>query len=199
MLYLIFKTFFLYLLKILSRMEVIGAENIPTSGPVILVSNHISNWDPLVVGSASPRQVRFIAKEELFKIPVIKQLLKAWGAMPVKRGRGDREVIAKSLEVLREQNVLGIFIEGKRNKGNREQMLKPQPGAAMLALKSNAPVVPMLVTNTHHIYRLGKVRVYIGKALQFHPEPERDKKELYAETSQRIVGAIESLRQQSRA
>lgn len=194
MLYTIFRGFFFYLLKVLSRMEVHGVDHLPKTGPVLLVSNHISNWDPLVVGSAANRRVSFIAKEELFKIPLVNYLLKAWGVVSVKRGRGDREAISKSLELLREQNVIGIFIEGHRNKIDPDHMLKPQPGAAMLALKSGAPVVPMLVTNTHHIYRFGKVRVFIGAPLQFQMDPERDKKKLYNEVSQRIIDAIESLR-----
>lgn len=194
MLYWIFRNLFLYFFKIVNRIEVHGSENVPAAGPVILASNHISNWDPMVVGSSVRRKVNFIAKEELFKIPLIGLLLKAWGAMPVKRGRGDREAISKSLEILRSDQVLGIFIEGRRNKSNPEQMGKPQPGAAMLAVKTGAPVVPMLVKNTRRIPCFAKVRVFIGKPLAFNDGPERDRKEAYQDISQKIVAAIEAMR-----
>ena len=176
-------------------MEVKGHENIPASGPVIVVSNHISNWDPMVVGSSIKRQVNFIAKEELFKIPVVGWLLKAWGVTPVKRGRGDREAISKSLKFLRDQRVIGIFIEGTRNKQDPNRMQKPQPGAAMLALKSGATVIPVVVVNTRKIFRsFTKVKVRIGKPLYFTEQPEVDKKELYIQVSKQIAEAIEQLR-----
>ncbi len=194
MLYKIFRFLFYCILKIVSRLTIYGVENIPSSGPVILVSNHISNWDPMIVGISANRQVHFIAKEELFKFPPLRYLMLAWGALPVKRGRGDREVISKSLEVLKDQKILGIFIEGTRNKVDPNRMQKPQPGAAMLTLKSGAVVVPMLVTNSNRISRLSKVEVFIGKPITFTTDPGQDKKELYSEISQTIVNAIESLR-----
>jgi 1-acyl-sn-glycerol-3-phosphate acyltransferase len=193
-LYSIFRFIFLCIFKLFNRMEVRGAENLPETGPVVLVSNHISNWDPMVVGSSVHRKVHFIAKEELFKAPLIGLLIKAWGAMPVKRGRGDREAISKSLEVLREQKVLGIFIEGTRNKTNPDRMQKPQPGAAMLAIKSGAPVVPMVVKNTRFVFRFAKIKVAIGEPIFFTDDARQERKELYHYVSQRIVTEIEKLR-----
>lgn len=186
---------FFLLFKVFQGFQIFHQEKIPSSGPVILASNHISNWDPMVVGSASLRQVRFIAKEELFKIPVVGSMLKAWGAFKVKRGRGDREAIGKSLEVLSNNEVLGIFIEGRRNTKNPEKMIKPQSGAAMLAVKSGAPVIPTLVINSNKLFRsFRRVKVIFGDPIVFKEEPGLDKKDLYLKISNQLVDEINKLR-----
>lgn len=195
MLYHICKYFFLFLLKIMNCYSVIGRENIPTSGAVILVSNHSSYLDPMVLGAGVSRMVYFIAKDELFRTPVIGFFVKQWGALRVKRGRGDREAITKSLEILNQGQVLGIFIEGTRNLQSTEQMLKPQPGTAMLAIKSGAPVVPVALINANKaFYTLKKVQVIFGKPIYFKEEPEVDKKERYAKIGNQIVEQITQLK-----
>lgn len=197
MLYNIFKFIFSVILKILGRYQVFGEESFPSSGPAIVVSNHISNWDPLMVGVAMPRQVNFIAKSELSKIPLVGFLLKKWGVVPIKRGHSDREALSKSLELLKNGKVMGIFIEGKRNLGNPEIMIKPQPGAAMLALKSEVPVVPVAVINTNRILRSFKrIKVFIGKPLLFTSKEELeglDRKEQYSQISKELIMTIEDL------
>ena len=139
MIYKIFRAFFFSIFKIFNWFQIKNQEQLPTDGPVIVACNHISNWDPMVLGSAVPRIVNFVAKIELFKTPVVGFFMKVWGAIPIKRGRGDREAITRSLEVLESGRVLGIFIEGRRNKGKPDQMLPPQVGVAMLALKAALP------------------------------------------------------------
>lgn len=198
MLYKIFKLLFTITIKILGRYQVIGLQNIPDSGPVLVVSNHISNWDPIMLGVAIPRQVGFLAKEELFNIPIVGFLLKAWGMIPIKRGRVGREALAKPLELLKNGKVVGIFIEGTRNLKNPNTMLKPQPGAAMLALKSEAPVVPVAVINTNQVLRSFKrLKVIIGKPMFFSSKDELDglkKKEQYSQISKEITLAIQDLK-----
>ncbi|HBF39294.1 MAG TPA: 1-acyl-sn-glycerol-3-phosphate acyltransferase [Firmicutes bacterium] len=194
-LYSIFKILFRGLLKLFSGLTVTGKENIPENGPALIVANHISNWDPMVLGSDLKRQVKFIAKEELIKIPLIGLLIKAWGVVPIKRGRGDREAISKSLEILKNQHLMGIFIEGRRNTVHPEQMLKPQHGAAMLALKTGVPVIPAAIINSNKIFRSFKrVRVIIGAPIKFTEEAGVDKKELYEQISNQLVQEIMKLK-----
>lgn len=194
MLYWIFRALFIGFFKITGRFQVIGHANIPTEGPVILVSNHVSNFDPLVLGCAVKRKVHFIAKEELFHVPVIGLLIAAWGAIRVKRGgRGDREAITRSLEVLQQNQVFGIFIEGFRNKTNPDQMAKPHPGAAMLAVNSGATIIPVALVNTDKLF--AKMQVVIGSPLVLGPFAESTpKKDLYLQISQAMTTAIMNLK-----
>jgi 1-acyl-sn-glycerol-3-phosphate acyltransferase len=194
-LYTIFKLLFRGFLKLFAGLKATGKENIPQSGPALIVANHISNWDPMVLGGDLKRQVKFIAKEELIKIPLIGLLIKSWGVVPIKRGRGDREAIGKSLEILEDQHLMGIFIEGRRNTVHPEQMLKPQHGAAMLALKTGVPVIPAVIINSNRIFRSFKrVRVVFGTPIHFTEEPGVDKKDLYEQISNRIVQEIMKLK-----
>jgi 1-acyl-sn-glycerol-3-phosphate acyltransferase len=192
MLYRVFKNLFKLFFMILGRLEVIGQENIPATGPVIVAANHVSNWDPLVLGGALDRKVHFIAKEELFNAPLIGSLMRGWGMIRVKRGRGDREAIAKSLEVLGQDQMLGIFIEGSRNRENSEQMQPPQSGTAMLAVRSGAPVVPVALVNTKRLFQ--KMQVIIGPPLTFEDIAEITKKGQYQRIGARITTAILSLK-----
>ncbi len=197
MLYTIFKFIFSLILKILGRYQVIGINNFPSSGPAIVVSNHISNWDPLMVGVAMPQPINFIAKSELSRIPLVGFLMKKWGVVSIKRGHSDREALSKSLELLKDGKVIGIFIEGKRNLGNPEIMIKPQPGAAMLALKSEVPIVPVAVINTNRILRSFKrIKVIIGKPILFSHKTDLEgleRKEQYSQVSQELIMTIQDL------
>lgn len=152
-----------FVLLLLRRWKVEGAENLPPTGGVLVVSNHASYWDPVVVGCALRRQVHFMAKADLFKIPLLGYVIRALGAFPVQRGSGDRQAIRRALELLEEGKVVGIFPEGTRSKTGA--LLDPHRGAAMLALRAKVPVLPMALLNTPGLCR--RVRVRIGKPLQF--------------------------------
>jgi 1-acyl-sn-glycerol-3-phosphate acyltransferase len=194
--YRFFRRFFIILLRVFNRFQVIGAGNVPRTGPVILVANHVSYWDPFVMGAASPRIITYLAKEVLFKIPIIGFFIKEWGAVPVKRGRTDRESVQRYLDLLKQGHALGIFIEGTRNRKNPAQMLPPKSGPAMLALRSNAPVIPMALINTKKIIRgFGKVKVIIGPPLKLNYDPKLDKKEIYRQIGAQITATIIELKQ----
>lgn len=133
------------------RIRVEGSENVPSTGGVILCANHISGHDPPLLGMLSPRNVRFMAKEELFKIPVLGWFLgQGGGAFPVKRGTADRASLKRSLEVLQEGEVFGIFPEGTRNRTGTMGPL--ESGTAYLALKSGATVVPVGFSSTYKLF-----------------------------------------------
>ncbi len=155
------------LFKIFLRLEVHGAENIPKTGPLVIASNHLSLLDPPVIGVAAPRKVHFMAKQELF-VPVLGYIYKTLGAFPVKRGGADRAAIKHGIEILQSGKVLAIFPEGTRSKTG--SLGKLEPGALMMAGKSNAVIVPTAISGTD-IKRCGrlwpKVTVRFGKPVPF--------------------------------
>lgn len=142
-----------YWLFTLLGMKREGLENLPRSGPILVVANHIGNWDPLILAFALPRPLCYMAKAELFKYPLLKQLLPMVYVFPVKRGAVDRQAIVTALKVLKQGKALGIFPEGHRvlNEGPVEV----KPGAALLALKVGCPIVPAACIGTNRIIPTG--------------------------------------------
>lgn len=192
MLYTVFKKIFYLLFRIFNRYTVIGSENFPKSGPVIFVGNHASYWDPMAMGCAIQRQVRFIGKEIIFKIPVVGFFVRAWGGIPLKQERINRTALETAFKILKNGEVFGIFIEGTRNLKNPKKLLKPHPGAAMLAIRSGAPVVPVTLINTRKIlWSFQRVIVVIGAPLYFHPGLSVERRMLYAGISAEIIRQIE--------
>lgn len=142
-----------------ARWKVEGVENVPPSGPVIIAANHVSNWDPVVVGAAAPRTVCFMAKEEMFENQVLAKFFTAIHAFPVKRGSPDRKAIRRALELLAEGQVVGMFPEGTRSKTG--ELMKPQPGVAMIALKARARVVPAACIGTRGLVPCGWKKPFV--------------------------------------
>ena len=143
--------------------EIIGKENFPTDGGVLLCSNHISALDPPTVGIAAPRQVHFMAKEELFSAPVLGKILPHINAFPVKRGMSDREALRKGLGVLKEGKVLGLFPEGTRSETG--ELGKGLAGAGFFALRSKAQIVPCAVIGPYKPFK--RLKVVFGKPIEF--------------------------------
>lgn len=130
-----------------------GLHNLPIKGPVIIAANHVSAWDPIVIAVVTPRPIHFMAKAEFFK-----QAWMAWffykiNAFPVHRRAGDRNALRHSMAILERQEVLGIFPEGFRNRTGEE--IKAQTGAAMIAVKTGAPIVPVACVGTGRFIPLG--------------------------------------------
>lgn len=170
MLYRFAKVICSLILIVLRRWDVRGRENFPMHQGVLLTSNHISYWDPVVVGCAIPREIHFMAKAELFAIPVLGPLINKLNAFPVRRGGADRNAIKTALNRLAQGHVLGIFPEGTRSANG--ELMEPHMGAAMLALKAGVPVLPVAVNGTKGYW--GKITVIIGKPMYF--EEYREKK-----------------------
>ncbi|WP_092282105.1 lysophospholipid acyltransferase family protein [Caldicoprobacter faecalis] len=148
---------------LLFRPRVEGLENFPMEGKTIVYSNHISLLDPILIGCVLPRQVFFIAKVELFKIPVLRTIIRHLGAFPVKRGSADLSAIKHSLQVLSEGKVFGIFPEGTRSKTGFLQSFSH--GIASIAHKSRAKVLPIAIVGQYRLFR--PITVRIGKPLNF--------------------------------
>lgn len=178
------------ILLIFRRWNVSGKENFPSTGGLIVVSNHASYWDPVVVGSALNRQVYFMTKAELFKIPLLGPLIVRLGAFPVQRGGFNRQSIRYTLNLLRSQRIVGIFPEGTRRRTNNP--LPPHEGVVVLALKAKVPILPVALIGTRGIR--SKVRVKIGRPLNISGLAENKVKEgEYQKISKKIMGEIERL------
>jgi 1-acyl-sn-glycerol-3-phosphate acyltransferase len=158
------------------RMHVTGAEHVPPSGPVILASNHRSFWDIPVHVIASPRPIVFMAKQELYRGPVTKWLWRSLGGFPVRRETADIRAIDTALAVLGRGEVLGVYPEGTRSRTG--EMLPFLKGAAWLALRTGAPVVPCGVKGTERRRRgergplRRRVRVAFGPPIAVEEEPD---------------------------
>lgn len=175
------------LLTPIYRFEAIGAENIPASGPVLICSNHIHNLDPISVGVTVKRDISFMAKEELFKVPVLKTVVKNLNAFPVKRGKGDREALRKGIQVLKEGKVLGLFPEGTRSKTG--EIGEGLAGAGFFALKTDALVVPCAIIGPYKAFR--KIKVVYGKPIDF--TDLRERKASAGEATELIMSHIKEI------
>ena len=146
----------------------------PKTGGLVLAANHTSNFDPWPLGiPLFPRRtLRFMAKIELFN-PVLKPLLNAGGAFPVRRGEADHDAIETAVRLAREGDIVVMFPEGtRRQKGLRKKFeARPHTGAARIALAANVPLVPAAIKGTDRLARLGPLRVVYGKPI---PPPPSD-------------------------
>lgn len=174
-------------LKPIYRIEVIGKENIPSEGGVLLCANHISNLDPLIVGITTKRPVHFMAKDELFSVPVLGKIVSNVNAFPVKRGMSDREALRKGLAILKEGKVLGLFPEGTRSKTG--EMGKGLAGAGFFALRSAAYVVPCAIIGPYKT--LNKLKVVYGKPIDM--DSVRSNKLNAEQATDLIMDAIQKL------
>jgi 1-acyl-sn-glycerol-3-phosphate acyltransferase len=178
------------ILKPYYRIETIGIENLPKEGGVLLCSNHIDNLDPPVVGITASRPVHFMAKEELFSVPVLGKIVPHLNAFPVKRGMSDREALRKGLTILKEGKVLGLFPEGTRSKSG--ELGKGLAGAGFFALRTDAKVVPCAIIGPYKSF--SKLKVVYGKPIPM--EEVRATKASAEETTEIIMEAIKSLIQE---
>ena len=175
--------------SLLFRLEARGLEHIPAEGPVMLCSNHISNFDPPTVGVTLGRKVHYMAKAELFAVPVLGRLITALGAFPVKRGGVSKESIRTAISLLREGNVMGIFPEGTRNSGADSA----KKGAAMIALRSGAVVIPVHIAGSYRLFR--KTTVTYGSPVdlsEFIDSPAADTLEQVTNTIMRRISELKA-------
>lgn len=168
--------------KLLLNLEVVGLENVPLEGPLILMINHTSLIDPAMAGGVMPREVVAMAKVESFHDPILGILVRLYGAFPVRRGEVDLQATRRALEVLRNGEVLLMAPEGTRSK---ECRLQPgHDGMTFIALRANAPILPMAITGTNdfssNLKRLRRtdVKIVIGEPFRFRPSGEKVRRDV---------------------
>ena len=195
MLYSFLQGLFQFLFQVFFRARGIGAENLPREGAVILAANHQSNWDPPLLATFLSRPVCYMAKQELFEIPVFGSIIRACHSFPVRRGAADRGAIKTALQILKLQECLGVFPEGTRSKDGRVH--KAEAGVALLAAMSKAPVVPAAIIGTDRILSAGslfpRLTVVYGKPM-YYAGAHNDKVELQ-EFAQQIKDEITKLKE----
>lgn len=156
------------LISVAFRTKVVGRENLPATGGVVLAGNHISYADPVLLWIRSPRPVHFMAKSELWHVTLIGWFLDQVWAFPVNRGASDRTALAKAAEYLAEGEPVGIFPEGTRN---RDGEAEAQGGAAFVALRAGVPIVPVGIAGTDRISPKGSKGIRFPKVVISIGEP----------------------------
>ena len=198
--YLTAKRFFTFLFKTLFPVEIINADLMKRENkPYIVIANHRSVWDPLILMSVCPEQIRFLVKEELMQRPLLSKLAKKIDVIPVQRHASDIRAFRDCITALRNQCILGIFPEGTRYSGG--SMESPEPGAAMLAMMQKVELLPVYISARPRLFH--KTRVVVGEALasqtkitsenlaKFSDEIKIRYRELRAEASRRFYAAEE--------
>jgi 1-acyl-sn-glycerol-3-phosphate acyltransferase len=183
--------------KLLFRLQVQGREHIPSSGGLVVASNHASYVDPPLIGVAAGRELYYVTKAEVFPVPFLGWLIRQLNAMPIDRSKGDRGALLAYETRLLCGGAVFIAPEGTRNKGKR--FLPPKPGAGMLVYRAGVPVVPVYVAGTRSVLMallgLERITVRFGRAVRYPAQrlPER-RKEAYEAISADIMKRIGALK-----
>lgn len=183
------------ILFVVTSRDIRGWENIPAEGAVILTCNHFSVGDPPILTGTFPRRIVWMAKQELFDVPVFGQLYYMGGFIPVRRFEGDLRAIRRSQQALRRGRVLGMFPEGTRSGGR----LGPgEPGTALIALRTGAPVLPAAIWGSENVklprdlFRRTRVTLSFGEPFRL-PQPRRITREDIAAATEQIMRRIAEL------
>ncbi len=189
----IFGVFPIY--KFVFKGRLIGKENIPKEGSFIMVSNHGSLLDPPLLGHALGHNISFMAKAELFKIPLLGFIIRSCGAYPVRRGIADKNTIKTACAKLANDSSIGIFIDGTRQKNGRVN--KPKQGAALLAFKNQKLLLPVAIINSHKLIRFKfflpfftKIVIKVGKPIKPPKSSSKDDLNLVTQNLQKKINNL---------
>jgi len=192
-----------FLERLLFGFRVTGRELVPRSGAVIIASNHVAYADPPVVGSAVPREVYFLAKEELFRNPAFGWLIRRYNAIALKRAVGDIGAVKKAVELLRQGKAILMFPEGTRSLSGR--LLRAKPGLGLIACTAEATVVPAYVMGTNNLaavfLRRSRLAVAFGEpvaAARYAGGGSSDR-ERYEKLTEEVMRRIEDLAQKAQS
>lgn len=182
----------------IARLRTEGIENIPKDGPVILAMNHIHWLDIPMASIRVKRAAHYMAKIELFSVPILGGILRLCGTFPVRRGEGDREALRTADRLLAEGEVVVIFPEGHRS--DNGALISAHPGVALIALRSNAPIVPVGIQGTRRVLKGGRflfwaprVTVRYGKPFTLGASDGRRTRESLAQATDTIMHRIAEL------
>jgi 1-acyl-sn-glycerol-3-phosphate acyltransferase len=179
------------LVRLLAPLRNYGADRVPKEGGVVLALNHFSWLDPPAFGACSPRTIYYMAKIEAHRVPGLGQLIRTFGTFSVRRGESDREAVRIMREIVRDGHALGLFVEGTRQRSGVPG--QAQPGAAMVALQEDVPVVPAAIHGSQDwkVGNLHPVSVAWGEPMRFEGLPKGGKG--YREASAMIQEEIHRL------
>lgn len=151
------------------RVRLHKTENIPSKGGLLVCPNHISAVDPVILAAGmSNRQLRFMAKAELFKIPVISAFIKAFGAFPIKRGAGDIGAIKNTVSLLKNNESVGMFIQGTRCSGVAPGRTQCRHGAGLITYRSGCDVLPVVIKTKNYKFRLfRRIDITFGEVMKY--------------------------------
>ncbi len=177
--------------RALWRVRVYGSERVPRTGALIIACNHVSLLDPPILGAFCPRKIQYMAKRELFEIPLFGSMIRALGAYPVDREGSATGAIKRSIEVLNAGGAVGIFPEGGRNPRGEVQA---RNGVALLASLGHAPVLPAAIVGSGAAKRFGRMEVVFGEPLQLDASRKatRDDLENFTQSVMREIRALAS-------
>lgn len=178
--------------------RIYGAENVPQEWPFIVVSNHASDFDPPILSNCMKRPVAFMAKDELFKVPLLKQAILLYGAYPVKRGSADRQAIKVALSYLENGWATGVFLDGTRSHDGK--IYDAKVGAALIAAKARVPLLPVSLWGTHAIFKRGfalphpvPITIRIGELIPPPNSTDREELEVLTQHCAMIINQMHAL------
>lgn len=178
------------------RITVSGVENVPQKGGAILCANHLGQMDMFLIGYKLKRKIRWMAKEELFRNPVLGSLLRFLGAFSVRRGRADINSVKTAYKLIEQGHIVGIFPEAHRMRGKQRDDAKVKHGAAMIAVNTGAPVIPVAIDGSYKFF--SRIKVIIGKPFYLNSgNDDKYSKEQLADMSVNIMKSVYGLLEES--
>jgi 1-acyl-sn-glycerol-3-phosphate acyltransferase len=187
-LFLFGRQMFRIMFKLFYRWHIEGTENIPKMGGAIIAPNHMSFFDPPLTGSAMKRPLYFMAKKELFDVPVFGWTIRQTNAFPVKRGVQDMSAMRYAFSLLEKGRLLLMFPEGSRSKGGN--LGKARAGAGMVACNAQVPLIPVKLENTNMMLKFKRIKIKYGKPI--YP-PKNFSKNDYIDLSQKVLDEISKI------
>lgn len=187
------KYFVWFVVRLLFRLEFQGLEHVPASGPVILVGNHTSMFDMLVIHTRIKPWICWVAKKELFSVPVLGGILRLLGCIPVDRDKTDLLAARAIFKSIRDRQIIGMYPQGTRVKPDRVPFVRPRTGAVHFAIKTGTPMMPVAVAGRFRLF--GKVRIIFGPLIELGLDPhdhysQSELNRLTIETMQRVYSLI---------